>query len=223
MRFASAPAVGEGGPAHRMDRSLPSRTTTALLAALADPNDRTARDAAWRELLDRCEPIMLGVAKAMGASATDAADLVQTSLVAFLEAWRQGRYDRSRGRVSRFLASILRARYLDLRRSRLRRDDVSLDACEDLARALSDESVDRAWRVERQRTILARALAQLRADGIDERTLEAFELYAVRGVDVEAVVERVGMSRGDVYSIKYRLVRRLQPIVARLDELYEDL
>jgi DNA-directed RNA polymerase specialized sigma24 family protein len=143
--------------------------------------------------------------------------------VAFLDAWRQGRYDRSRGRVSRFLAAVLRARYLDLRRSRLRRDEVSLDACEDLGAALSDESVDRAWRVERQRTILARSLAQLRAEGVDERTLEAFEMYAVRGVDVEAVVERVGMSRSDVYSIKYRLVRRLQPIVARLDELYEDL
>lgn len=208
---------------YRMDRPLPSRTTTALLAALAHPNDPKALDAAWRELLDRCEPIMLGVAKAMGASEADAAGLVQTSLVAFLEAWRQGRYDRSRGRVSRFLATILRARYLDLLRSRLGPDDLSVDAGDGLARAISDESIDRAWRVERQRTILARSLGQLRAEGVDERTLEAFELYAVRGVDVEAVVARTGLSRGDVYAVKYGLVSRLQPIVARLDELYEDL
>jgi hypothetical protein len=31
------------------------------------------------------------------------------------------------------------------------------------------------------------------------------------------------MTREEVYNAKYRITRRLQPIVARLDQTYEDL
>lgn len=166
---------------------------------------------------------MLGVALRMGASRSDALDLVQTSLVVFLEAWRQGRYDRARGRISRFLISILRARYLDARRTCNRRGEVPIDEVGELQLPLSDDAMDRSWRMERQRTILELALDRLREEGLDERTLEAFDLYAVRGASVDEVAERLGMTREDVYNAKYRVVRRLQPIVARLDELFEDV
>jgi RNA polymerase sigma factor (sigma-70 family) len=196
-----------------------SRTTTALLAALRDPRDARA----WEELVDRCEPILLGVARRMGASPEDAADLVQTSLLAFVEAWREGRYDRTRGRVSRFLVAILRARHLDARRRRLRREEISLERLGDLETPLSDSAMEEAWRDERRRALLARGIEELRAQGVAERTLEAFDLHALRGIEVEAIVERLGMTREEVYDAKYRVVRRLRPIVARLEELYEDL
>lgn len=51
----------------------------------------------------------------------------------------------------------------------------------------------------------------------------AFELFGVRGVDIGEVTASLGMTREEVYNAKYRVTQRLRPIVARLDELYEDL
>jgi RNA polymerase sigma factor (sigma-70 family) len=193
------------------------RTTTALLAGLHDPGNASA----WEELDGRCRPIMLGVCRRMGLTQAEAEDAVQAAMTNFFEAYRSGKYDRSRGRLSGFILTILRSRALDLRRRVRRRKEVNASLC--ALEQLSEAELENIWLDERQSQILREAMEELEDSGADRRMLAAFELYGLRGVEINEVTARLGMSREEVYNAKYRITRRLQPIVARLDELYEDI
>ncbi|MBX3360788.1 MAG: sigma-70 family RNA polymerase sigma factor [Phycisphaeraceae bacterium] len=193
------------------------RTTTALLHGLGEPGNSSA----WEELDGRCRPIMLAVCRRMGLTHAEAEDAVQAAMVSFVEAYRQGKYDRERGRLSAFIITILRHRAIDrVRQARQRRE---ANECAAGLEAMSEHEVERFWLDERQNQILREALAQLREGGTDERMIAAFELYGLRGVEIDEVIAQLGMSREEVYNAKYRVTKRLQPIVARLDELYEDV
>ena len=139
----------------------------------------------------------------------------------FVEAYRAGEYQRERGRLSAFLITILRARAIDARRRAHKRHEAPAPA--EVIDRVSEADVARFWLDERQNQILRQALDELREHGADERMLSAFELFGIRGVDIVEVTSRLAMSREEVYNAKYRITQRLQPIVARLDELYEDL
>lgn len=193
------------------------RTTTALLHGLHDP----ANQEAWGELDARCRPIMVGVARRIGLTEAEAEDAVQATMVSFLRAYRGGQYSRERGRLSSFLITILRSRAIDTRRRALQHRAVA--ATVECIERLSQDDVSRLWLDERQNQMLRQAMEELRQDGADERMLSAFELFGIRGVAIGEVTARLGMTREEVYNAKYRITRRLQPIVARLDELYEDL
>lgn len=193
------------------------RTTTALLHGLADPNDQRA----WMELDARSRPVMLGVARRIGLTENEAEDAVQAAMVRFLEAYREGLYQRERGRLSAFLITILRARAIDTRRRTVTRRETAAPV--EAVERFSQLDLSQIWLDERQNHLLRQALTELREGGADEQMLAAFELFGVRGVAIGEVTDRLGMSREEVYNAKYRVTKRLQPIVARLDELYEDL
>ncbi|MCW5769285.1 MAG: sigma-70 family RNA polymerase sigma factor [Phycisphaeraceae bacterium] len=164
---------------------------------------------------------MLAVCSRMGLTHAEAEDAVQMAMVSFLESYREGRYDRERGRLSAFILTILRSRAIDCCRRAHRRHEVA-GSIEEIE-AMSEADLGRIWLDERQGQILMHALESLREKNTDERMIVAFELYGLRGVPIEEVTTRLGMTREDVYNAKYRIARRLSPIVAKLDELYEDI
>lgn len=191
------------------------RTTTMLLDGLRNP----ANALAWEEFDGRCRPIMSAVARRLGLSDAEAEDAVQAAMLSFLESYRAGAYARERGRLSSFIIFILRARAIDI----LRRKGRATEGSPAELDQLSEAQVTRDWNDARQAHILRLALLELASGGTNPRDLEAFELYGLRGLDIASVTERLSMSREEVYNAKYRTTRRLQPIVARIDELYEDL
>jgi len=193
------------------------RTTTALLHGLRESGNASA----WEELDGRCRPIMLAVCRRMGLAHAEAEDAVQAAMVSFVEAYREGRYDRNKGRLSAFLITMLRRRAIDRVRSEKQHQGAAANV--DSIEALSDKDVERYWLDERQNQILSEALEILREGGTDERMIASFELYGLRRVGIAEVTSRLGMTREEVYNAKYRITQRLQPIVARLDELYEDV
>jgi RNA polymerase sigma factor (sigma-70 family) len=150
---------------------------------------------------------MLGVARRIGLTEAEAEDAVQTTMVGFLQEYRQGRYQRERGRLSAFLITILRARSIDARRRAVRRRETAAPV--EAIERFSQDEVGRLWLDERQGQMLRQALDELREGGADERMLMAFELFAVRGVAIGEVTERLGMSREEVYNAKYRITKRL--------------
>ena len=193
------------------------RTTTALLNGLHEPGN----DQAWLDLDARCRPIMLAVARRLGLRETEAEDVVQSAMTKFVQSYRQGKYQRERGRLSAYLVTILRSRAMDHWRRNNRHEayGAACEACEQL----SDAQVTRIWFDERQNQLLRQAIDELREHGADEGMISAFELFGIRGVDIGEVTSRLGMTREEVYNAKYRITQRLRPIVARLDDLYEDL
>ncbi len=193
------------------------RTTTALLNGLHDP----ANHQAWGELDARCRPIMIGVARRIGLTVAEAEDAVQATMIGFLEAYREGKYERERGRLSAFLITILRSRAIDARRRAVNRRETAAPV--EAVERFSQDDVGRFWLDERQSQLYRHAMSELREGGADEQMLAAFELYGIRGVSIGEVTGLLGMTRDEVYNAKYRITKRLQPIVARLDDLYEDI
>lgn len=192
------------------------RTTTALLEGLTDVANTTA----WREFDERYRPILMGFARRMGLEDADAADMAQEALLRFLQAYREGQYDRSRGRLRSWLTGIARNCLRDMRRrADRRRERRGLSAIETLP---SDDKMDAAWDVECERAVLRRGLDELRTTtSTDERTIQAFERLMLDNRAPADVAREMSITLNDVYLAKHRCLKRLREIVRRLEHAYE--
>lgn len=190
--------------------SSTSVTTTALLDSLKDP----AQAAVWSEFDARFRPLLTAFAVRMGLEAGEAEDVAQETLVEFVAAYRTGKYDRSRGRLSSWIISIAHHRISHRRRvverAEGRRGESALVDMSDPARLTA------VWHDEQQRLIIIRAMEMLRAGKTAEPTLRAFDLFAVRGVAAEEVARECGMTVAEVYTAKNRVAERLRTIIDEL-------
>jgi len=103
-------------------------TSTTLLGRVAGRGD----DAAEREFLARYEPMVRAVTRACGLTHADAEDVTQEVMLATVQALRQHRYDRERGRFRLFFKGIIAHKVRDalagLRRDRHLQRDVEATA-----------------------------------------------------------------------------------------------
>ena len=96
------------------------------------------------------------------------------------------------------------------------------DALDAVASPESDQ-VRLWWEQERDAAILARAVEELReSSGVEERTLAAFELVALRGVPAGEAAKQCGMSVEQVYVAKSRMTARLRDIVRAQTAAFEE-
>lgn len=192
-------------------------TTTLLLEGLFDAGNA----AAWSEFHDRYVPIILGVARKLGLSEADAADVAQETLAAFLRDYRAGKYDRQRGRLRAWNIGIVKHRLADLRRAQAAQRVVRGDSA--LAEVVDEQELTAAWDAEHRQAIVRRALAELRASTrTGENTIIAFERFVLEQRPAADVAAELGLTPGDVYMAKNRVAERLREIVTRLEALYDD-
>jgi hypothetical protein len=84
-------------------------------------------------------------------------------------------------------------------------------------------SLQQHWEDERDRLLLDQAMGYLRDDSaFDERTLQAFELVAFRGVPVASVAQQCSMTPEQVYVAKSRITRKLRLLVQELTSAFEE-
>jgi RNA polymerase sigma-70 factor (ECF subfamily) len=153
-------------------------------------------------------------------SDADAGDLAQEVVIRFVQRYREGRYDRERGRLGAWLIGIARHAALDLHR-RKRRPSLSLDVLAD--RVAAEEELDQAWSRCRQERIVSLAMERVRDEGrTDPRTFEAFQLVAIRGVAPPMVAETLGISIESVYAARSRVARRLQQAVEQIGAEFDE-
>jgi RNA polymerase sigma-70 factor (ECF subfamily) len=192
-----------------------TRTTTALLEGLFDP----ANEEVWRAFDDRYRPILVAMARRLGLSQEDAADAAQDTLTRFLGAYRQGRYERGRGRLRSWLIGIARHCVGDIREKAARRRERGLTAAGELP---DEATLTRLWDAECEQAILRQGLEELRRETrTDERTIRAFEMVAFDGRRPAEVARELRITPNDVYVAKHRCLKRLREIVRRLEDLYE--
>ncbi len=193
-----------------------SRTTSAMLAALHDP----AEVAAWEAFDARYRPVLVGFARNLGLSDEESADVAQETLARFVEQYREGRYDRERGRLGAWLVGIARYRVLDVHRAHGRRALRGESAMVDLD---DEASLSEAWESQRRARILELAMERLRAGGrTDPRTIEAFELLMVHGLNAATVADQLEMPIQSVYVAKSRIATRLQSLVAEVETEFDE-
>lgn len=193
------------------------RTTTALLNGLFDPRNA----AAWETFDRRYRPILIGFVRNCGVKEGEAAEIAQETIVRFVEEYREGKYDRSRGRLGAWLVTIARYRVLDMRRkvggSKIERGDSAMVDLDD------DKSVGAAYEAERRHALLREALEELRTKSrTDPKTVKAFEMLVYHSLTPQVVAEQLGMSTHDVYLAKSRVAAKLREIVLRLESEYEE-
>ena len=193
------------------DARFDTRTTTRLLDALHD----TRNEPAWVHLDARYRPVVTGLARRLGLKTAEAEEVAQQTLAEFVRAYREGRYDRGKGRLSSWILGI--AHHTTLRFLRASR------CAEPVPSEVADERALRTiWSDERDRAILVRALAMLRdEEALDDRTLLAFDLVALRGVPVAEVAAQSQMSTSQVDVAKSRVVKRLRALVEELTAAFE--
>lgn len=195
---------------------LATRTTTALLDALGGSGD----DPAWLQLDARYRPVIAGLARRLGASITDAEDIAQQTLAEFVTAYRQKRYDRTKGRLSSWILGIAHHTTLKLFRKNRRSGTHGEDVIE---AASSMDDIEKVWRDERDRAILAQALGIIRDDSsVDDQTVKAFELVGLRGVPPARAATECGMTVDQVYVAKSRMTKRLRDLVKTLTDAFEE-
>lgn len=194
-----------------------STTTTLLLDALKD----SANAEAWTAFDQRYRPIVIGLARHLGAGEDDAAEIAQQTLFEFLRDYREGRYDRGKGRLRAWIVGIARHRIIDAQRRRAR---LQAQRGESVLTQLPDDNEFTAlWDAEHRRILLERAWRELRdASNTAENTLRAFELVVLHETPPERVAAECGLEVAEVYRIKHRLTRRLRGVVERLEAEYED-
>lgn len=188
-------------------------TNTLLLEGLADPEN----DAIWREFHGRYQPVLVAFARRFGLTDDQAEDATQEALLRFVEEYRAGRYERSRGRLRSWIFAIARARILDSKRERGRNDAWRGESA--LANVPGDDELESAWEDEWRRAILRQGIHELRTGtNTDPKTIRTFELLALEERAPQEVAELMGSTVNAVYVAKHRALDRLRVILTRLTE-----
>lgn len=200
-----------------MAEVLSTVTTTALLAGLFDP----ANQAAWSEFDSRYRPMIVSFAQRLGLYESDAADIAQETLARFIRDYREGKYDRERGRLRSWIIGIVKYRVADLKRAQAsRRENRGESAMIDLP---ADDELNQLWESERRRVLLTQAIEELRSQSkLSEKTMLAFEQYALRDRPVDEVAAELNLTRHDVYMAKNRVAEKLRDILSRLEDIFDD-
>lgn len=193
-----------------------TRTTTWMLDALRDPGNEPV----WTQFDARYRPVLTGLARRLGLGEAQAEEVAQQSLSEFVRAYREGRYDRAKGRLSSWILGIAHHSTLHALRAGRRETSIGNTA---LTGLVDPHELRSIWEDERDRAILARAMSVLRDEStVDDRTLLAFELFGLRGVPATEAATRCGMSVDQVYVAKSRVTKHLRRLVEEMTTAFEE-
>lgn len=164
----------------------------------------------WQDFHSRYAPVVAGFARNAGMQGGEIDDVVQDVMMGFFRVSNAFEYDPSRGRFRGYLKRVTLNAIRD--RWRRRRKEVALPAELDPAQ---EDPMDRRWEREWAESLLRRAMDEVRAR-VQPRTMQAFELYGVKGLPPEEVERETGMTYAAIRHAKMRVLQDLQGVVKRL-------
>ena len=189
-------------------------TTTILLQQLQDSEGE-----AWKQFTDRFREPMMRFAGRFGLSDAHAEDAVQDAMVQFLEGYREGRYDRTKGRLGSWLFALMYQSIRSHRRDGARSPKQAPNPSNRTTffSALPDEEAARAeWEMDWDRHSINQCMAVLRGE-VNPTHYRAFELMTIRQVPAMEVAEQLGLSRDAVYQARFRVLKRLEQLRSEFD------
>ena len=181
-------------------------TRTSLLAGLqTSPNDP-----AWSDLYTRYQPMIIAVGRRLGLREDDAADAAQEALLAFAQGYREGKYDRTRGRLRTWLFSIAIRKIRDVQRRSGRSGQVEpSDKSSVLSGLADDHSLSEVWQSEWEKRTLELCMENI-CRHMEITTVQAFELFVLKEWPAEQVASHLGISRNAVFKAKRRVLSRMR-------------
>lgn len=185
------------------------QTTATVLERLRDFANRDA----WDDFADRFRRPVVSFARGMGLAPADAEDVAQETLIAFAQAYRDGRYDPSKGRLSRFLFGIAYRQALHARRKRPPQVESAV-----WAELPDEQAASGVWDTEWERSALDRCLAQARGE-FEPPSFRAFELVVRDGRSPAEAAESLGLPIKAVYNAKHRILKRIRELRDELESI----
>ncbi|GJM23181.1 MAG: DNA-directed RNA polymerase sigma-70 factor [Planctomycetota bacterium] len=180
-------------------------TTTLLLDQLSEGDE-----AAWTQFAERFRIPVTRFVQRLGVPAGETDDVVQETLITFLDAFRRGRYDRSKGRLGAWLFGIA-AQSVRRHGRRSARDARQLNAPTLFWEDLTEQELRDEWELQWDRHVFERCLAQVRHE-LRPETVRAFELVTLEERSAADVAESTGLSTNAVYLAKRRVLQRIQEL-----------
>ena len=181
---------------------------------------RAGDSAAWRQLIDRFSGRLLAFARARIGALSDAEDLVQETLIGFLQSLAH--FDQNRS-LETYLFTILRYKLYDLLRQRKLplagsggEDDDLLDRTASDACTPSSYLADQEATAQQER-LLCDMLVQLIHDLRDRQAfedLQVIELIFFAGKRNLDVAELLDMDQKAIAGIKFRAIQKLQKFLS---------
>lgn len=191
-------------------------TTTTILDHLRDYQNQ----AAWHRFTERFRQPIVSFARGLGLAFTDAEDVAQETLLAFADAHRAGQYDRTKGRLSRWLFGIAYRQALSERRSGGRRAARAPEPLSSglLSRIPDESEASSIWDREWDQAMLERCMSLARNE-VEPITYQAFELV-VRGARTPAqAASELNVPLKTIYNAKHRVLKRIRELRAALEDL----
>lgn len=191
-------------------------TSTKLLEGLKDRDNERA----WTEIDGRYRPVIIGFARSLGLAEDEAGDVAQQALAEFSRDYLAGKYERGKGRLGSWLMAIAHHRAIDALRARATRRDHRGESA--FVERIGIERLTQTWTSAQRVAIRDEAIRRLREGSrMEEETLRAFELSAIRSMPAAEVALECGMSVDEVYAAKSRVTKRLREIVLEITGAYD--
>jgi RNA polymerase sigma factor (sigma-70 family) len=206
--------VNDSPERHDRDNKESPETRHSLLVRICDPQNEPA----WTEFAEIYEPLVYRLARRKGLQHADASDLTQEVLATVAGAINQWDPDPARGSFRAWLSTIARNMAINLLKSEQRRPRGSGDS--QIKQWLSEQAdpdgemsavFDQEYRRE-----LFLAAARVVSDQFQPTTWQAFWRTCVEGKDVQQVAIELGISVGNVYVARSRVIARLRKHVETL-------
>ena len=185
-------------------------TRASLILRLDDVDNHDA----WDEFVSIYEPLLMSLASRFGMQPSDAADVVQETLIAVSNSVADYEPDDRPASFRRWLSTITRNKLIDQLSSRAVRERGSGDTnvrhwLEQRPAVDSDESV---WDIEQRRQVFRWAASAV-ARQVSAATWQAFYRTSVQNESVQAVADSLGIQCGMVYVARSRVMVRLRKSV----------
>jgi RNA polymerase sigma factor (sigma-70 family) len=197
---------------------LKTTTCTELLDGLRSAGNRVV----WQQFVDRYRPMIERYATRLGMNSADAQDAAQQTLISFCSEYQSGKYDRDRGRLRVWLFGIARNQIRNLHRRSARKErQVVEDASQTgfFDRQPDDNDLEREWDKEWRDSVIRQCIEEVRND-LDAKSIEAFELFAWKGLDAAEVGRRLDMSPNAVFIAKHRILKRIRKLQGDMEDIW---
>ncbi len=188
---------------------------------LLDGLKRSSDDVCWERFNGRYGPLVLAVALRMGLSLADAQDAVQETMGAFLENYREGKYDPDKGRLRDWLCGITAHKVRDIQRRNYRQEKNIVDQTDatGFMNQIEDHKIEEAFDCESQKAIMRQCLEEVKQQ-VTTQTFESFELYALQQWPVKKVAGHLQISEDVVYQNKRRVLKRVREMLPKIREVW---